>query len=104
MYDHIGLRITDLDASVRFYEAALGALGHVLSSRDAHGAGFGPKDLPALWLHLVARMTAVCMSHSVPALAQRWTNSMRRVSTPAAGTMALPACEQTTGRNTMRLF
>ncbi|RYE50252.1 MAG: VOC family protein [Hyphomicrobiales bacterium] len=53
MYDHIGLRITDLDASVRFYEAALGELGHVLASRDAHGAGLGPKSAPALWLHRV---------------------------------------------------
>jgi catechol 2,3-dioxygenase-like lactoylglutathione lyase family enzyme len=52
MYDHIGLKVKDLDASVRFYEAALAGLGHVLCSRDASGAGFGPKDAPALWLHL----------------------------------------------------
>jgi catechol 2,3-dioxygenase-like lactoylglutathione lyase family enzyme len=52
MYDHIGLRTTNLDASIRFYEAALAKLGHVLASRDEHGAGFGPKDAPALWLHL----------------------------------------------------
>ncbi len=50
MYDHIGLRVKDLDASVRFYTAALGALGHVLCSRDASGAGFGPAGQPALWL------------------------------------------------------
>jgi catechol 2,3-dioxygenase-like lactoylglutathione lyase family enzyme len=52
MYDHIGLRVGDLDASVRFYTATLGPLGFVLCSRDASGAGFGPKDAPALWLHL----------------------------------------------------
>ena len=52
MYDHIGLRVKDLDASVRFYQAALAGLGHVLCSRDAGGAGLGPKDAPALWLHL----------------------------------------------------
>lgn len=51
MYDHIGIKVKDLDASVRFYEAALTGLGHVLCSRDASGAGFGPKDAPALWLH-----------------------------------------------------
>ena len=51
MYDHIGLRVKDMDASVRFYTAALAALGHVLCSRDASGAGFGPKGEPALWLY-----------------------------------------------------
>ena len=43
MYDHIGLRVGDLDASVRFYTAALAPLGYVLCSRDDSGAGFGPK-------------------------------------------------------------
>jgi catechol 2,3-dioxygenase-like lactoylglutathione lyase family enzyme len=52
MYDHIGLRVKDLDAAVRFYAAALAPLGHVLCSRDDSGAGFGPKDAPALWLYL----------------------------------------------------
>ena len=52
MYDHIGLRVQDIDKSVRFYEAALKGLGHVVNSRDANGAGIGPKDASALWLHL----------------------------------------------------
>src|SRR5947209_9997604 len=50
MYDHIGLRVKNLDASARFYEAALAPLGHVLASRDESGAGLGPSDAPALWL------------------------------------------------------
>lgn len=51
MYDHIGLKVKKLEASVRFYEAALKPLGYVLCSRDATGAGFGPKGEPALWLY-----------------------------------------------------
>ena len=52
MYDHIGLKVGDLDNSVGFYEAALKPLGYVLCSRDDSGAGFGPKGEPALWLYL----------------------------------------------------
>lgn len=48
MYDHIGLKVKDLDASVRFYTAALAPLGHV---PDSSGTGFGPKHEPALWLY-----------------------------------------------------
>jgi catechol 2,3-dioxygenase-like lactoylglutathione lyase family enzyme len=51
MYDHVGLNVKDLDASIRFYAAALEPLGHVLCSHDASSAGFGPKDAPALWLY-----------------------------------------------------
>ena len=50
MYDHLGLKVKDLDASVRFYTAALGELGHVLASRDDAGAGLGPQGAPGLWL------------------------------------------------------
>ena len=51
MFDHIGLQVHDLAASIRFYEAALAPLGFVLCSRDDASAGFGPKDEPALWLY-----------------------------------------------------
>jgi catechol 2,3-dioxygenase-like lactoylglutathione lyase family enzyme len=55
MYDHLGLHVKDLDASVRFYTAALAPLGHVLCSRDDSGAGFGPPGAPALWLYVTKK-------------------------------------------------
>jgi catechol 2,3-dioxygenase-like lactoylglutathione lyase family enzyme len=57
MYDHIGLKVKDMDASVRFYTGALKAFGHVLCSRDDSGAGFGPPGEPALWLYPVKGST-----------------------------------------------
>jgi catechol 2,3-dioxygenase-like lactoylglutathione lyase family enzyme len=51
MYDHIGLKVKDVAASVRFYRAALGPLGYVVCSQDDDGAGFGPPGAPALWLY-----------------------------------------------------
>jgi catechol 2,3-dioxygenase-like lactoylglutathione lyase family enzyme len=43
MYDHIGIKVGNLDASIRFYTAALAPLGFVLCSKDEDGAGFGPR-------------------------------------------------------------
>jgi catechol 2,3-dioxygenase-like lactoylglutathione lyase family enzyme len=51
MYDHIGLRVKDMEVAVRFYSAALAALGHVKGSEGEGYVGFGPKGAPALWLH-----------------------------------------------------
>jgi catechol 2,3-dioxygenase-like lactoylglutathione lyase family enzyme len=50
MYDHIGLKVQEIDASVRFYKAALSALGHTLCSRDEKAASFGPAGEPGLYL------------------------------------------------------
>lgn len=55
MYDHLGLKVKDLAASLRFYEATLAPLGHAICSQDEHGAGLGPKGEAALWLHGNAR-------------------------------------------------
>ena len=54
MFDHIGLKVKNLDASLRFYRAALGSLGYVLASEGEGYAGFGPPDQPALWLYASA--------------------------------------------------
>jgi catechol 2,3-dioxygenase-like lactoylglutathione lyase family enzyme len=54
MFDHIGVRVKNLQAAVRLYSAMLGPLGHVASTGDGY-AGFGPKGKPALWLHEEAK-------------------------------------------------
>jgi catechol 2,3-dioxygenase-like lactoylglutathione lyase family enzyme len=51
MYDHIGLRVKDIDTAKKFYKALLAPLGYALCSEGDGYAGFGPKDAPALWLH-----------------------------------------------------
>ncbi len=49
MYDHIGLKVKDLGASLRFYTAALAPLGYPLGSSDPSGAGFRPGGPPTTW-------------------------------------------------------
>ena len=51
MFDHIGLRVKDLDKAAKLYAAMLAPLGHVPGARGEGYAGFGPKGTPALWLH-----------------------------------------------------
>jgi catechol 2,3-dioxygenase-like lactoylglutathione lyase family enzyme len=52
MFDHIGLRVKDLDKSARLYAAMLAPLGYVPGARGEGYAGFGDEGRPALWLHL----------------------------------------------------
>lgn len=51
MFDHVGLRVRNLEASVAFYRSALAALGHVPGAAGDGYAGFGPPAAPTLWLH-----------------------------------------------------
>jgi catechol 2,3-dioxygenase-like lactoylglutathione lyase family enzyme len=50
MFDHVGIRVSNVAVSACFYEAALAPLGCELCSQDAASAGFGPPGAPALWL------------------------------------------------------
>ena len=50
MYDHVGLRVVDLSASVAFYRSALEPLGHEQSYSSDAMAGFGSADATGLWL------------------------------------------------------
>jgi catechol 2,3-dioxygenase-like lactoylglutathione lyase family enzyme len=50
MFDHIQIKVKDLQSSKRFYTAALAPLGFT-KEYDGDGViGFGPKGAPALWL------------------------------------------------------
>lgn len=61
MYDHIGLRVKDIQASARFYTAALAPLGHVPGSAGDGYAGFGPKYYGAFLIDLDGNnVEAVC--------------------------------------------
>lgn len=77
MYDHIGL-VQDIDATVRFYAAALGAFGHELASRDESGAGLGPHGAPAGSTQRPANRRSACMSHCGRPAARRSSGFMRK--------------------------
>jgi catechol 2,3-dioxygenase-like lactoylglutathione lyase family enzyme len=50
MFDHVGFRVKDLDASVRLYKQALGPLGFEITMQDEENAAFGTKGAYTLWL------------------------------------------------------
>lgn len=56
MFDHIGLKAKDLDASVYFYSAALAPLGYEVTSQDDSTAAFGAKGGSSLWLYADAEL------------------------------------------------
>lgn len=50
MFDHVLLKVKDVNASKRFYNAALAPLGFQVEYEGDGMVGFGPKGAPALWL------------------------------------------------------
>jgi catechol 2,3-dioxygenase-like lactoylglutathione lyase family enzyme len=42
VFDHVSVGVENLERSVAFYDACLGALGHVRLWRNARSAGYGP--------------------------------------------------------------
>src|SRR3569623_394833 len=51
MLDLIGIKVANLEASLRFYDAALAPLGCERNASAEVGAGYGPPGEPALWLY-----------------------------------------------------
>lgn len=68
MFDHMGLKVKDIAASVAFYKAVLAPLGAGLCSEDESGAGFGPNGAAALWLypHRGAKGPGVHLAFAAP--------------------------------------
>ena len=50
MFDHIGFRVRDVEASRRFYLAALAPLGVGVAMEGPFGVGLGRGGKPSLWL------------------------------------------------------
>ncbi len=50
MIDHIGIAVSDLAASIAFYEKALGPLGYRLVMQFPQAAGFGASGKPDFWI------------------------------------------------------
>jgi catechol 2,3-dioxygenase-like lactoylglutathione lyase family enzyme len=48
--DHVGINVSDIEASKRFYEAALAPLGYVKIADFGEAVGFGQPGKPDFWL------------------------------------------------------
>jgi catechol 2,3-dioxygenase-like lactoylglutathione lyase family enzyme len=51
MYDHVGLKVKDLDASIKFYKAVLAPLGYEAGSSDETSASFSAEDGSSFYLY-----------------------------------------------------
>ena len=51
MFDHIGLGVSDYEASKQFFLKALGPLGVRIVMEGPYGLGIGPDGKPSFWLH-----------------------------------------------------
>lgn len=85
MFDHIGLKVASLAASVEFYQAALAPLGFELCSRDDTSAGFGPPGAPALWLYAGAAAKAGTTHVAFTAADRARVDAFHRAGVEAGG-------------------
>src|SRR4051794_30441802 len=64
MIDHVSLAVRDLEASARFYESVLAALGHGRLVERADTIGFG-KTYPEFWLNRRSAMAPLPADNGV---------------------------------------
>lgn len=51
MFDHIGIRACNCEASETFFLRALAPLGFGVAMKGPHGVGLGKNGKPVLWIH-----------------------------------------------------
>jgi catechol 2,3-dioxygenase-like lactoylglutathione lyase family enzyme len=85
MYDHVGFKVKDLDASARFYAAALAALGCELGFNDPSTVSFGPPGAPALWLYADERLAHSLLHVAFRASSRSAVDAFHRAGLKAGG-------------------
>lgn len=99
MFDHFGIRASNVDASERFFLQALAPLGVGIAMKGPYGAGLGKHGKPSLWItrlktkaphprRYIWRLLRTAAARSMRSTARQWM--------PAAGTTALLDCAATT--------
>ena len=84
MIDHVSVGARDLDRSVRFYEAVLGALGYVKQDVRPATVGFG-KRYSEFWINLRPQMGALPDSGHHVCLRARDTKAVDAFHAAAVG-------------------
>ncbi|HXO65978.1 MAG TPA: VOC family protein [Steroidobacteraceae bacterium] len=85
MYDHVGFKVKDVDASARFYAAALGALGYEQGFSDESTVSFGPQGAPALWLYGDERLAHSLLHVAFSASSRSAVDAFHRAGIKAGG-------------------
>src|SRR4029077_3157360 len=85
MFNHIGLKVKDIDASVHFYTASLTPLGYEITSQDETVAAFTHADGSSLWLYADARLAHSLLHIAVSALEPSAVDALHCVGSKARG-------------------
>lgn len=85
MFDHIGLAVSDLEASKTFYLRALAPLGVAVVMEGPYGVGLGRKDKPSFWLHQATEKPAP-LHLAFAAGDRRQVDEFHRAALAAGGT------------------
>jgi catechol 2,3-dioxygenase-like lactoylglutathione lyase family enzyme len=85
MFNHIGLKVKDIDASVHFYTASLTPLGYEITSQDETVAALRHADGSSLWLYADARLAHSLVHIAVSALERSAVDAFHRQGLKARG-------------------
>ena len=96
MIDHVGLGVSDLDASKAFYERALRPLGYQLLMQRDGSAGFGMNGKPDFWIHVNRPLSGPVHVALASPDGPPCKRSMPRGWRLAAATTGLPASARST--------